>query len=537
MSMCIACSDNAASFNNKECSLRINLRKEPCSLDPRKGNDMVASQLHFMLFEGLLRLNSDMSLSCAQAISYEISPDGKIYTFHLGNNKWSDGSSVTAYDFEKSWKSILDPHFPSPDAYLLYMIKNAQLAKEGKTSLEDVGVYSKDEKTLLVELAYPSPHFLQTVASSVLLPIPSRIEEKHPDWASSVPHFVSNGPFRLQEWQLNQEIVLEKNSYYRKAEEVGLKQVFIEIIDREMAVLHMYASGYFDLIGTPLSFFPVALQQDLEKKKCLNFFPVATTKFLAFNTTSFPFHNVNIRRALAFAIDRKAIVEHITQLHEKEALNVIPPVLLSVQENPLFSDSDKARAKECLRKGLEELNIPLKSLGPITFIYCSNEINYLIAQELQNRWQDVLGVRVDIEQVEFQTLHERSEKGEFSIGIFAWLADYGDPMNILERFENTGIHRNYSKWQSVAYNALLEKARHTTSQREYLEKIQSAEKLLIEEMPLTCLYHGNYAFLVQPYVKGLEISPLGHIYFDKIRIDSSKKISPLEAQHSKEEKE
>src|SRR5579872_1863356 len=91
----------------KQQTLRINFRKEPVSLDPRRGNDMVASQIHFMLFEGLLRLNPDMSLSPAQAKTYDISPDGKTYTFHLRNALWSDGTPVTAADFEKTWKSIL----------------------------------------------------------------------------------------------------------------------------------------------------------------------------------------------------------------------------------------------------------------------------------------------------------------------------------------------------------------------------------------------------------------------------------------------
>ena len=142
-------------MNKREQNLRINLRVEPVSLDPRKGNDMVASQLHFMLFEGLLRLNPDMTLSPAQAHSYDLSADGKIYTFHLRDAKWSDGTPVTAYDFEKSWKSLLDITFYSPDAYLLYAVKNAKRAKMGEISLQEVGIHSKNAKTLVVELERP----------------------------------------------------------------------------------------------------------------------------------------------------------------------------------------------------------------------------------------------------------------------------------------------------------------------------------------------------------------------------------------------
>ena len=498
-------------------SLRINLRKEPFSLDPRKGNDMVASQVQFMLFEGLLRLNPDMSLSPAQAESYEISSDGKIYTFHLRDAFWSDGTPVTAYDFEKTWKSILDPQFPSPDAYLLYSIKNAKSAKKGEIPLAQVGIHSKDVKTLIVELESPAPYFLQIVATSVLLPVNRTMEMADPHWASQPKHILSNGPFKLKEWKFNHEMVFEKNPLYHQANNVKLDHIFFDIIDREMAVLHMYATGYFDLVGSPLSFFPSELLDDLDKKALLTFFPVANTKFLAFNTSCPPFHNANIRRAFAYAIDRKSIVKHITRLNQKEALNIIPPVLLA-EDSTYFSDGDATQAKRCLQKGLEELQIG--NLGRLTFIYVASELNHVLAQELQQTWSKALGIDVDLQHVEFKTLHELSKSGNFSIGLFAWLADYGDSMNILERFTDKSNHRNYPKWENNTYNKLIEEALKTTSRAQYLEKVKEAEQLLIDEMPLTCLFHENYAFLIHPHVKNFAVSPLGHIYFDRISVEA-----------------
>lgn len=512
----MACNPNQSSKSMKEQNLRINLRKEPLSLDPRKGNDMVTSQIHFMLYEGLFRLNPDMSLSLAQAESYEISADHKIYTFHLKTTSWSDGSPVTAYDFEKAWKSILDPDFSSPDAYLLYPIKNAKAVKAGKLPLDQVAIQAQDAKTLVVELEMPTPYFLQILASSVLLPVNATMDKNNPNWANQPAQLLSNGPFKLKEWRFNQEMVFEKNPHYHLANRVKLSHIFIEIMDREMAVLHMFASGYFDLVGTPLSFFPRELIDDLEKKKLLSFYPVATTKFLAFNTSRPPFHNANIRKALALAINRKSIVDHITRLNEKEALNIIPPALLA-NDSAYFSDGDLVKAKEYLQKGMDELQV--KDLGPITFMYVSSEINHTLAQALQQMWSKNLGVHVNLQNVEFKTLHERSAQGNFSIGLFAWLADYGDSMNILERFIDKTNHRNYPKWENSLYNHLIEEAHQATTQSQYLAKIKEAERLLIDEMPLTCLFHENYTFLIHPRVKGFAVSPLGHIYFDQITID------------------
>jgi oligopeptide transport system substrate-binding protein len=512
----MSCSQTQPSKSHKTQSLRINLRKEPVSLDPRKGNDMVASQIHFMLYEGLVRLNPDMSLSLAQAKSYEVSPDYKTYTFYLKNTLWSDGSPVTAYDFEKTWKSILDPHFSSPDAYLLYSIKNAKRAKEGKLPLNQVAIQAKDANTLVVELEMPTPYFLQILASSVLLPINANKDQSVPNWSNKSEHILSNGPFKLKEWKFNQGMIFEKNPLYHQANKVRLNNITIDILEREMAALHMYASGHFDLVGTPLSFFPSEIIDDLEKKELLTIHPVANTKFLAFNTSCAPFHNSNIRKAFAHAIHRKSIVDHITRLSEKEALNIIPPVLLS-ENISYFSDGDVIKAREYLKKGMDELQV--KDIGPITFMYVSSEINHTLAQGLQQMWLTALGVHVHLQHVELKILHERSAKGDFSIGLFAWLADYGDPMNILERFIDKNNHRNYPKWENDAYNSLIEEAHQITARPQYLEKIKEAERLLIDEMPFTCLFHENYTFLIHPHVKGFAVSPLGHVYFDQIVID------------------
>lgn len=521
MCLFMSCDKIDPSMNRAEQNLRINLKKEPVSLDPRKGNDMVAAQLHFMLFEGLLKLNPDLTLSPAQAKSYEISSDQKTYTFHLGETQWSDGTPVTAYDFEKSWKSLLNPVFPCPDAYLLFSIKNAKLAKKGEVPLYQVSITSKDAKTLVVELEFPAPYFLQALASSVLLPVNFQLDCKEPDWADSSKNFVSNGPFVLKDWKLNQEIILEKNPRYREAQEVKLNRVSFEIIDNEATVLYLYSNGHFDLVGTPLSFIPSMIHHDPEKKKLMKSFPVATTKFLAFNTADFPFNNLHIRKAFAHAINRKDIVDHIAQLGQQEALTIVPPVLFSAHQPNLFADADFEKAQEFLQKGLEELQIKREDLNGIAFMYCSSAVNQSIAQELQNRWEEVLGVRVSLENIEFKNLHDRSKKGAFSIGLFAWLAYYSDPMNILERFQDKTSHRNYSKWQNETFNQILDKALMSSSQEEYLKKVKEAEQLLVEEMPITGLYHDNYVFLIQPHVRGFEISPLGHIYFDKISIAPS----------------
>lgn len=520
MAFSLSCQKNDKPSKKNEQQLRINLNREPHSLDPRKGSDAMASMIHFMLFEGLTRLNPDLTTTPAQAESIDISEDRLTYIFHLRDCKWSDGTSVTSYDYEKTWKDCLDPRFIAPDAYLLYPIKNAELAKRGEVPISEVGIASPDPKTLVVTLLKPTPHFLQVVASGSLLPINQTQEAQCPNWAAdATEHFVSNGPFKLVEWQHNNELSLIKNPLYRNAGQVKLDNIQISIVDNEMASLHMYATGYFDIIGPPLSNFPVASIADLTKKNLIRIVPVAGTKFTVFNTRQFPFTNVNMRKAFGYAINRQKIIDNITQLQEPVAQCAVPPVLKENKFTQFYKDEDIKLARECFQKGLSELGIQARDLGNLTFTYFKSEVNVQIAQDLQQQWFEALGVKINIESVDFKTLHEKARSSNYSIMLFAWLADCYDPMNILERMISKDNIRNYSKWENQEYNALLEKSNHAATPEERMQYMVQAEALMLDNMPITPIHHWNFAFLVQPYVKDFSVSPLGHIQFDKISID------------------
>lgn len=506
-----------------EQCLRINIKEDPTSLDPRLGRNMSgASQLHAMLFEGLMRIAPDGSLLCGQASSYRVSSDKKTYSFQLTNAFWSNGDPVTAFDFEKTWKDILAPTFPSRDANILFSIKNAQAAKKGEVSQESIGIHAPDAHNLIVELENPSFHFLNLTASSVLFPIYQTEKMQFADGFSETgDNFICNGPFKLAVWKRHKEIILEKNPLYKRASTIKLDSIHISMINNGVITLHRYLSGLYDFIGIPLSPLPFELYRELINKNLLHIVKTPGTVACMFNTKQFPFQNVNMRKAFTLALNRKHLIDNITLLQEDPALSVIPPLLQKDKYQPLFKDDNVQEARKFFQKGLAELNIHPRELnGKVKFSYWKHDHGCpMLPQEMQQQWLKKLGVKVALEPLDYVSLHEKGKKGDFSMGYFVFLSlNFGNSSSLLDRFKYSGSERNYSRWENAIYTALLNQADQSSTEETNLSFLQQAEKVLIEDMPFAPLFHWNYALLIQPYVKKLEVSPLGYFIFDNVTL-------------------
>jgi len=520
-----SCSKQSSPLLKKESqTLRININRDPATLDPRKGSDVVSSSLHFLLFEGLTRLNADSTTSPAQAQSIELSSDRKTYTFYLRDCYWSDGSPVTAYDFAESWKTILTPDFPAMNAHLFYPIKNAEAVKKGLLPIEAVGIKAIDQKTLIVELEKPTPYFLQLTAFCVFFPTKCGLDQLDSQWSFRADeHFICNGPFVLKKWKHNDEIILEKNVGYWEAKTVLPQSIHMSMIENEMTALHMFENGDLDILGAPLSPIPIDSIVGLAKQGLLIIRPVAGTSICVFNTQKFPFCNVHMRKAFAYAIDRSAIVSNITQLNEQIALGMIPPILKNQSIKNFFKDHDVKLAKEHFEKALFELGITVQDLKDISYCYTTTEINHKIAQALQQQWLDVLGVKVKLENVESKILLDRLSKRQYLCAQTIWLAQYNDPMNIFERYKLKENPKNYAGWEHPEYASLLEQSAEVHTSDERFEILEKAEELFLDEMPIVPIFHWNFAYMAQPYIKNLTFSPIGTIDFSKIMKEERKK--------------
>lgn len=492
-------------------ALRMNIGGEPHTLDPRKARELQSMTIVKMFFDGLTRMNREEIAELAVAEKVDVSEDGKIYTFHLRNAVWSNGDKVTAHDFMYAWSKVLDPHFPSDQAFQMYVIKNAKECKSGKVIFEQVGIKALDDRTLQVELDHPTPYFLELTALPVYFPISQKVDEKHPHWAVGDPMMVGNGPFMIKEWQHNDHIQAVKNASYWDAAHVKLKKIDLLMVD-EAAELKMYEKGELDWAGSPLSNLPFFAIKDLKKQGQLQVKPFLATYFFRTNVESEPFQHPLMRKAFALAIKRSEVIEHVIQGEQLPATGLIPPSL-GIQETPYFKDGDEEAARVAFEEALKAEGVTRETLPTISLMYIAGERNHLIAETVQQQWREALGIIVQLHAVERKVFYDRTSKRNFQLAVGSWTADFSDSMNFLEIFKFKAGGSNNTGWENLRYRELLDQALEVNDPLQRKQIFRECESILMQEMPIIPLFHYTLLYVSKENVKGVVLSHLGGLDF------------------------
>ncbi len=498
-------------------AVRINIEGDPQTLDPRKARDLTASTLSRMLFEGLTRTSADGELEMGLAKEVVVSDDGTEYTFQLRKSFWSNGDPVTSSDFSASWKSILDPRFPTDIAYQLYVIKNGKKAKAGEISLEEVGIQTPDPNTLVVKLEQPVAYFLKLVSMPSFFPIPEKVVQANENWALAAETHVGNGPFKIKSWQHADQIQVVKNGRYWEEKKVSLPQIDLYMISGDTE-LRMFEEGKLDWAGSPLSTIPVDAIKTLQQSHKLRVNPFSATYFFRVNTAEKmkekknPLSSAAFRKALAISLNRKQITDHILQGGQTPARSLTPPEM-GLSEKGYFHDDHRERARSLLSEALLELDIPLERLEPIKVSYSSSERSASIAQALQKQWEESLAIRVELEAVEPKIFFQRISQKEYQLAAGSWTADFNDPINFLEVFKYKEASTNNTNWENSKYIDLLNQSALCRDNEERKGLLREAEQILMEQMPIIPLFHYALNYLQSDSLDGVALSPLGQIDF------------------------
>lgn len=481
-------------------TLRVALEGDPQTLDPRMARTLTDATVMQMLYEGLMRVNREGELRHALAQDIKVSLDLKTYEIHLKPSFWSDGSPLVAADFVETWRSMLDPAFPSPNAAQLFVIKGAKEAKEGSLPLQDVGLTTISDSSFSVELEQPTAYFLQLLSTHFYLPLPASVRSKGQPTADPHAHLY-NGPFTLNEWKHHNQLTFEKNPYYWDSSHVKLKKILFVVAD-EMTALSLFEKNKLDWAGSPLSTLPQDAIPTLKKQKRLKMVSADATYWFRFNTQAAPFTSANMRKALNLALNRAEIVDHITQGNQRPALGLLPPSL-SLQKKGFYEDNQVVAAWEHFQKALSELGISKDEVPPITLCYIGNDRNQKIAQAVQQQWQKAFNIPIALQSCEAKVSYDHLARGDYQVMLGSWFADFKDPVNFLNIFKSKTNGVNNTQWENASYAQLIDASNSEMDLDKRRSILLQAETLLMDEMPIAPLFYNTYNFVLKPHVSAV----------------------------------
>lgn len=496
--------------------LKVNINTEPPSLHPGLAQDSTSGTVLRQVMEGLTRIGQEDKPEAAMAEDWEISEDQKTYTFNIREDaQWSNGDPVTAEDFAYAWKWALDPANESVYAYQLYYIEGAEAANTGDGSLDDVGVKAVDEKTLEVTLANPTPYFLELTAFYTYLPINSNIAKENKDWATDAgENYTTNGPFHLAEWAHSDQITLEKSDTYWDKDTVKLDKIEMYMINDPNTELSMFDNGELNWAGSPTGTLPTDAIPALKDSGRLTTQPIAGIYNYKFNTNVEPLDNVNIRKALAYGIDRQSLIDNILQAEQLPAMAIVPPTMFPESEKGYFADNDVEAAKEFLAKGLEEMGLSdVSELPELKLSYNTNEGHQKIAQAVQDMWVENLGVKVTLDNSEWNVFLDTVKSEDYQIARMGWLGDFNDAMNFLEMYRDADGGNNNTGWEDPEYQKLLDQSQTETDPEKRQQMLKDAEAILMDAMPVAPIYFYTNSWVKDDNLKDVQVSGLGDVQF------------------------
>ncbi len=458
---------------------------EPETIDPALITGQPEGRIANALFEGLTSFDAAATARPGVAQSWEISEDGRTYTFHLrGNAAWSDGTPVTAGDFVSSWRRTLAPETASEYAYQLHYLKNGRLFNEGKLKdFSQVGVDAPDAHTLRVVLENPTPFFLDLCAFPTLLPVPVASIQKFGDAWTKPGKLIGNGPYMLQQWRINDHIRLVKNPHYWNRDRVAMGSIDVLPMSKANTALNFYLSGLADLMMDK-GLVPPALLNDLRKRPDFHSSPFLGTYFLRFNATRKPFNDPRVRQAFSMVIDKKSLVEKITRAGEVPAFSLVPPGTAGYQP-PEGINLDIARARQLMA----EAGYPEgKGFPFVGYLYSEGELNEAIAVELQGMFRSALGVGINLQRQEWKVYLRSMSSLDYDLCRSSWVGDYRDPNTFLDMFVTNGGN-NRTGWSNPEYDRLIQDAARELDPQKRFDIFRRAERLLIvDQAPICPLY-------------------------------------------------
>lgn len=518
---------NGGSGDTGEKVFTVAIGAEPRLPDPHYADDAVSNYVAAQMYEGLFSFTEDGNVQKELCDDYTVSDDGLVYTFTLIDAQWSDGEPITADQFVYGMKRALN--YGVEDSYysskIKDYVKNAYLIDTGTpiADMDDLGVRAIDEKTLEITLERPCAYFLQLLVQKTYYPIREEfVELGSSNWAAN-PDVPVTGAFKLESINTKEQVTLVKNDNYRNADEVELDKVIYLIMTDQQAQLSAFKTGEIDFaMNVP----PEVVQTYDGTAEFFKIDPYVINYFVTINASGAGTGNealtdVNVRRALALAVDRNTILTILDGGSLQYPLyGFVPKGIPGVDgdfrteadaEGHLL-DTDVEEAKRLLAEAGYSTDNPLK----LTYKTNSSQMHNDVAQALQAMWKEI-GVEVELVTPELRVFFDERTDGDFDLARHANSADYMDPMIYLSMY-HTGSQKA-KVVDDAAYDAMLDAANAELDLTKRMEMLHDAEEYFVKDMVYVIpLFGYSNPLLLKEGISGIETGPDGAVQFRFVRL-------------------
>ena len=527
--------------------LSINLASEPDYLDPALNSSVDGGCLAVNSFAGLYTYDKEGTLIPAIAKDLpEVSEDGKVYTVKLIESKWSNGDELTAKDFVYSWNRVIAEETAADYAYLFDVIDRKD---DGSLAVE-----AKDDYTLEITLVSPCPYFNDLMAFPTFFPVhQATVEEANPDgtvpgkWAQEAG-FVCNGAYTLKSWNHNESMEYVKNPNFYDAENVTMEELHFMLSADDTAIYAAYNSGDVDYIDTVPNDEIASL---IDKNPEFGILDNLGTYYVGFNVNDPIFDGKTVeqaakmREAMSLLIDRQYIVENVGQTGQVAADSFIPAGMadgnggIFKQADTSYYDASKTGSGmlEDAKKLFEEAGFTFDDNGDGTYkinptlsmTYLTNDgTGHVAVGETMQQDFAALGIEMEIKTEDWNVFLEDRKQGKFTIAREGWLADYNDPVNMLEMFTSDSGNNDMQLGKDKSgkpgkgsdsapdwadYDKKIKTIRNTTDFAKRVDLMHEAEDMLMSTWAVVPLYYYNDVYMCKPNVKGVFATVYGMKYF------------------------
>lgn len=488
--------------------LRYPIYSEPESLDPQQTTGAQEWAIIRHMFIGLLSLDPHGRAVPGIAESWDISGDGKLWTFHLRNDaKWSNGDPITSEDFVYSFRRLVDPESGTAGSPDLFEVTNAISIATGKEKdITKLGVDAPDAHTFRIFFVNPRTIMPLLLTDPMLVPLHRATIERWGNKWTRPENIVSDGPYIMTSWVPQSGITMIRNPYFYDLNAVSISQVNFVEVEQSSVELKQFRAGELDWAHLTPATIEWARQNGHDDFHSV---PSNGYSFLFFNMTSGVLaHDIRIRQALAMSINREVLIEKVAPLGQAAAYGILPPVITGyTRQEMLFKNQSMNERIDRAKKLIYKAGYSDKNPLSVNIIYPRNPEIYRVLFAISKMWEEI-GVKTTLEDMEWQALLGRKKSQNFEIGYVSGLGNYDDPEPALENFRSDAGNYNYGGYKNQKFDVLFQEAMSATDIELHRQILSRCERMVLDDYPVIPLWYLQNNWMVVPQLKGWDFASI-----------------------------